>query len=43
MVMIYPLSAREERTVRWATRIALALAVTLTVLLGSISVAAAAG
>ncbi len=39
MVVVYPLSAREDRTVRWAVRIVPALATLVIALLGAISIA----
>jgi hypothetical protein len=40
---VFPLSALEERTVRWATRIVPAVTILLTIMLTAISIAAAQG
>ena len=42
-MVIYPLTSSEADTIRWVSRIAPAVAVAITVLLGAISVASASG
>ncbi len=43
MVVIYPLTTREDRAIRWAARVVPAVGFAVILFLGAISVASAAG